>query len=385
MLLAYMLLVLWYTLLRRDISGVTPHPDPLWSYAEWFSGNRSVGRQIIGNVLMFIPVGFGLAFLSKRKSAFLVALLLTVCIETLQLVTMRGTYEFDDVLNNMLGSAVGWFAFGKVRLEYATEILVASVIAFSFVCMTAPEYQGNVPRVLYFQVGRDGKGSAFLYGRDTPQRLSFALRSTKTGGLKRLDAETYLARPDVNAYFDCEQNYTWSGFQADVEMEGEWEYYVIAGPLLLIPTGTYISENGVHYVAEDGFKPPELDEDFVSVGTPLVCRPDEHCWVYQYGDCLYWVADEGFRFEDDGSTYIQYQLWTTRPDRLPHVRIENGWDWDNIGGNFEDYELAGDFGRYRVMRCHLPTAYPITSVMTGYYVNSSWIWCECFRPVYYLP
>ena len=122
--------------------------------------------------------------------------------------------------------------------------------------------------------------------------------------------------------------------------------------------------------------------DFINNGSLRVYRPDQHCWIYQYDGSLYWVVDHQFHFNPSGSTYIQYQLWTTQVDKLPKHRLENGWYWDNIGGNFEDYELKGDFGDYRVMRRDLPTEYAITGILTGYHANDRWIWKSYFRPIY---
>lgn len=382
LLLAYLLLMMWYVLLGRGVVNTTFHIAFFRSYVALLSGNWLMGRQIVLNILLYVPVGFGLAACSKKRGVLVAALLLSVAIEVLQLVMMRGVFDFDDVLNNTAGAVVGWLVYGKIGPRIGLGLFAVLTFALAFVCVCSTGTQGNAPSVLCFQVGADGEGFAFLYGENTPQHYSLSLRSTTTGELKPLETELGLARSDADAYFDCGWDYTWSGFRTDVDVEGEWEYYVIVSPLILIPTGTYISEDGIHRVREESFESPTLAEDFVRFGTPLVWRPDEWCWVYQYQGCLYWIVDEGFRFEEDGSTYIHYQMWTTRPDKLPYARVENGWDWDNIGGNFEDYELEGDFGRYRVMRRHLPTAYPITSIMTGYRMDGRWVWRECFRPVY---
>ena len=132
----------------------------------------------------------------------------------------------------------------------------------------------------------------------------------------------------------------------------------------------------------DSFKMPDLSNDFVTNGTLLVYRPDFHIWVFQYDGSLYWIADEGFNFEEDGTTKIQYQLWTTQIQNLPSKRLKNNHFWDTISGNFEKYELSGDFGTYRIMKRALPEEYSITSIMTGYYKDKKWIWASSFRPVY---
>lgn len=81
-------------------------------------------------------------------------------------------------------------------------------------------------------------------------------------------------------------------------------------------------------------------------------------------------------------SYIQYQLWTTQTEKLPQERLDNNWLWDNIGGNFEEYEMQSDFGEYRVMRRELPTEYAITAIVTGYHKDGKWIWRNYFRPIY---
>jgi len=75
------------------------------------------------------------------------------------------------------------------------------------------------------------------------------------------------------------------------------------------------------------------------------------------------------------------QLWTTQTEKLPQERLDNNWLWDNIGGNFEEYEIQSDFGEYRVMRRELPTEYSITAIVTGYHKNGKWIWRNYFRPI----
>ena len=125
-------------------------------------------------------------------------------------------------------------------------------------------------------------------------------------------------------------------------------------------------------------------EEIVNKGYLRVYRPDRACYVYQYKGSLYWIADKEFAFEEDGTTYIQYHLWTTQIDKLPQKRLKNKWYWDNIGGNFEDYEIRDNFGKYRVMRREIPLQYSITSIETGYYVDGEWKWKGFFRPIYYL-
>ena len=63
-------------------------------------------NQILANVIMFLPVGV-LAGSILRWRGLWVAAGLSAAIEILQLITARGLCEFDDVIHNMVGAAIG--------------------------------------------------------------------------------------------------------------------------------------------------------------------------------------------------------------------------------------------------------------------------------------
>lgn len=69
---------------------------------------------LIGNILIFVPLGFLLPLLLKKPSyikIMLISLGIIVSIETLQLVTCLGIADVDDVLLNMLGSTIGYLTY----------------------------------------------------------------------------------------------------------------------------------------------------------------------------------------------------------------------------------------------------------------------------------
>ena len=75
--------------------------------------------NIVGNIVMFIPWGFGLPLLWKKYRYFLklamMSLILPVCIEFIQLFVGR-TVDVDDVILNFMGSMLGGFLFLTMRL-----------------------------------------------------------------------------------------------------------------------------------------------------------------------------------------------------------------------------------------------------------------------------
>lgn len=78
---------------------------------------------IVLNVLLFIPFGYLLPLIWRRADhwwkVMLIGLIASALIEALQLVLQRGFADVDDLINNTLGTLVGWCCyqrFLKVKL-----------------------------------------------------------------------------------------------------------------------------------------------------------------------------------------------------------------------------------------------------------------------------
>ena len=406
--LFYLFTVIWFTVLKRSTSFEIAQFEVFWSYQRWFRGDWGLGVEILCNVAMFMPFGFLLMVLCRRKGkAILIifaAVLFSLTIETSQLLLMRGMFEWDDVVSNGVGAILGCLVYDGAKriiaIEKFPKVVYSLGIFFVIICIGVfvsnpmEDEVDNTSRAYCFQIDEveiDGgqitlTGVAFRYERQAaPAKV--ILRSTATGERIILDLQQ-TKRPDVNQYFLCEYNYESSGFVAMGAINPAEEYEVLVRwPwMVTISTGVFVTGEDVHYVAEKEFTAPESEgtdlDPIVKDGVVRIFQPENHCWVYQYEGALYWIADEDFYFEDDGRTYIQYQLYTTQEENLPAHRLENNWLWDNIGDYFETNELEGDFGAYRVMRREIPTAYSVTSIVTGYYRDGQWIWQHYFRPYY---
>lgn len=101
-------------LLRRGGASFQYDLRPLWSWAAW----NVQGSQILANVIAFVPVGL-LAGSLWRWRGILVGMGLSVVIELSQLLAKRGLCEFDDVLHNTVGAAIGVFIV--MAVTYAIE------------------------------------------------------------------------------------------------------------------------------------------------------------------------------------------------------------------------------------------------------------------------
>lgn len=70
-------------------------------------------KNIIGNILLFIPLGFLIAYKLNIKhfySIILLSLYFSVCIESIQLIIGR-VFDIDDILLNTIGGIIGYLIF----------------------------------------------------------------------------------------------------------------------------------------------------------------------------------------------------------------------------------------------------------------------------------
>ena len=71
--------------------------------------------NILGNLLIFAPIGFLLPLIRMKKTGpiriLFYAALLSLCIELMQLVTRVGVFDVDDLILNTMGSLIGYLIF----------------------------------------------------------------------------------------------------------------------------------------------------------------------------------------------------------------------------------------------------------------------------------
>ena len=103
--------------------------EPFWSYREAFRDGDivrlGVARSILLNIAITIPLGFllpGVYGCSKHKYglSFLTILLLSLATELIQLLTRTGLAETDDVINNVIGGAIGIIGYWVFDKKYGS-------------------------------------------------------------------------------------------------------------------------------------------------------------------------------------------------------------------------------------------------------------------------
>lgn len=105
--------VLWITLLCRDLVYTHRFITLFWSYQRIFAGDKSLLIENFENVIMFIPMGYFLQMLQKKrwKEIAVAAVLVSLGIELMQYITTLGIFEVDDVIHNTIGALLGYLVY----------------------------------------------------------------------------------------------------------------------------------------------------------------------------------------------------------------------------------------------------------------------------------
>ena len=103
--ICYIVVVIGATFLNRSVNYGTINLHLFSSYRQAYNQMQiSLFRNIILNILLFVPLGFLLTFYSdKLKKSYItvgIGFATTLIIEILQYLTNIGIFEIDDIFNN---------------------------------------------------------------------------------------------------------------------------------------------------------------------------------------------------------------------------------------------------------------------------------------------
>ena len=117
--IVYLVSVFHITLLSRKPSVRQSMLTPFWEYRELIYGVDKLYwfGQIIGNIVMLMPLGVFLCLMYRRLNAIHIGMIgcaCSVCIELTQYFTGRGLLEFDDIFHNTFGTVIGYFIMKKI-------------------------------------------------------------------------------------------------------------------------------------------------------------------------------------------------------------------------------------------------------------------------------
>ena len=239
-------LILWITLFSRMGSESRHLYPPFWSYRAIINGSGKALYEVVGNIILFIPVGVisGLILHLKLWQTIVISFALSLAIESCQWFFWLGSFEIDDLLHNTLGAAIGTVLTDKTRIgqrvvfsnrkKYGLSLLLlvaVIILAFFFyqgikeqemvkyaamndgengvknllVLSPDPKYIGETD----FNVSYNSDGSVLIEGRAENRawieigRLTLPPGAYIFSGLTGVDEKTVAIELE---YFDTEQN-----------------------------------------------------------------------------------------------------------------------------------------------------------------------------------
>ena len=82
-------------------------------------------KNLLGNIIPFIPFGFLLPFAYKKFSSmigvFFTGLASILIIEIFQFLTKLGSFDVDDIILNMIGIVCGYLMFLVINRIFVRE------------------------------------------------------------------------------------------------------------------------------------------------------------------------------------------------------------------------------------------------------------------------
>lgn len=137
-------LCLFYVVTFQDVGWSKSNFIPFKEMFRYNIGSKLFIKNVIGNIIMFIPYGFFVSYflnLKKTKSMTLMALLVSLSIEFTQLVIGR-VFDIDDIILNTIGGIIGFYLYTSLDFinEHMPKILknqiVYNIIIIIFVILS---------------------------------------------------------------------------------------------------------------------------------------------------------------------------------------------------------------------------------------------------------
>lgn len=138
-------LCLFYVVTFQDVGWSSSNYIPFKEMFRYSIGSRLFAKNVLGNILMFIPYGFFVSYfleLKRKREGLLLILLVSISIEFTQLAIGR-VFDIDDILLNTLGGMIGFYAYRSIDFinNHLPEILkkqiVYNIIVIIFITLFA--------------------------------------------------------------------------------------------------------------------------------------------------------------------------------------------------------------------------------------------------------
>ena len=112
------LMMLFQIVTYQDVISYGNNFVPFKELTRYRLGSNLFYKNVVGNILLFMPYGFFASYylkLDKKRIAFLLVFIVSLSIECVQLVIGR-CFDVDDILLNLVGGILGYFIYRLLEL-----------------------------------------------------------------------------------------------------------------------------------------------------------------------------------------------------------------------------------------------------------------------------
>ena len=144
------IMILFYVVTFQDVSWSSSNYIPFKEMFRYSLGSRLFYRNVIGNMLMFIPYGYFISkFLKIHKLRIILFLsfIASLSIEVTQLLIGR-VFDVDDIFLNVFGGIIGYFIYrllilfnDKLPNSLKTELFYNIIMLIFIIMMVLMCYQ----------------------------------------------------------------------------------------------------------------------------------------------------------------------------------------------------------------------------------------------------
>ena len=111
------LICLFYVITFQDVEWSTSNYIPFKEITRYSFGSKLFIKNVIGNIIMFIPFGFFVGYffkIKKKKTMFIITIFVSTSIELLQRQIGR-VFDIDDIILNVLGGMIGFIVYDTFK------------------------------------------------------------------------------------------------------------------------------------------------------------------------------------------------------------------------------------------------------------------------------
>lgn len=113
----YILCLFQVVTFQDDVSWSTNNFIPFREIFRYKIGSRLFLKNVLGNMLLFLPFGFFTSYyikIEKPSTIFVLTFIASVSIESVQM-TIGRVFDVDDIILNMCGGFIGYYIYAFMK------------------------------------------------------------------------------------------------------------------------------------------------------------------------------------------------------------------------------------------------------------------------------